>query len=180
MGTSVNFSAVARRYRSRTATAPELPRYWCDDEPVTDVDVACLLCDPLRAASVFGRRTVWQSRLWRLSLIEAGSPVPGFGHLETVRHVPHLTDLDVEEAETLGFALARVTSVLKEVTGADLVYVYVFGERVAHLHFNLAPHRDGDALVSGPGLTRPGAPEVPTTELIDMSRQVETALGKQR
>lgn len=148
----------------------------CDDGPVTETDASCLLCDPPRAAAAFGRRTVWQSRLWRLSLVEAGSPVLGFGHLETVRHMPYVTDLDGEEAATLGSTLARVTSALRKVTGADLVYVYVFGDRVAHLHFNLAPHRDGDAVVGGPGLTRPDAPDVSTSELIEISRRVELEL----
>jgi diadenosine tetraphosphate (Ap4A) HIT family hydrolase len=113
-----------------------------------------LLCSPDEAAAVFHRRTVWQDEFWRLSLIEEGSPVAGFGHLEPIRHIPAVTDLDGQEAVTVGAVLARVTTVLKRVTGADLVYVYVFGERVPHLHFNLAPHRRGDALVRG---TRPVA-----------------------
>lgn len=137
----------------------------------------CLLCAPEQAAAVFGRRTVWQNGLWRLSLIERGSPVVGFGHLEPVRHVPYLTDLDGDEAVTLGYTLATVTRTLKVVTGAELVHVHVFGERVAHLHFNLAPHREGDALTGGPGLLRPDAPEVPTAELTRASRQVELALA---
>ena len=137
----------------------------------------CLLCSPAQAALVFGRRTVWQDDLWRLSMIVEGSPVIGFAHLETVRHVPYLTDLDGEEAATLGPTLAHVTSTLKLATGADLVYAYVFGERVAHLHFNLAPHRDGDALAGGPGLIRAGALEVPSAELSATARSVEEALA---
>jgi diadenosine tetraphosphate (Ap4A) HIT family hydrolase len=136
----------------------------------------CLLCAPDQAATYFGRRTVWQNDLWRLSLVEAGAPVVGFGHLEPIRHVPYLTDLDGSEAATLGSTLARVTSTLKSVTGAELVYVYVFGDRVAHLHFNLAPHRDGDVLTGGPGLVRPGAPEVPAAESTALNRKVELAL----
>jgi diadenosine tetraphosphate (Ap4A) HIT family hydrolase len=136
----------------------------------------CVLCAPERAADLFGRRTVWQDELWRLSVIEQGSPISGFSHLETVRHIPYLTELSGEEAVTLGPTLARATSALKEVTGADLVYVYVFGERVAHLHFNLAPHHEGDALVGGPGLARDGAPAVPSDVLRGISHEVETAL----
>src|SRR5689334_8978476 len=104
----------------------------------------CLLCNPARAAVVFGRRTVWEDRLWRLSLIEEGSPVAGFGHLEPKRHIPHITDLDGDKAATIGPTLAHVTATIKEVVSADLVYVYIFGERVDHLHFNIAPHRAGD------------------------------------
>jgi hypothetical protein len=53
--------------------------------------------------------------------------------------------------------LARVTTALRSAAQGELAYVYVFGDRVAHLHLNLAPHRDGDALRGGPGLLDPAA-----------------------
>jgi diadenosine tetraphosphate (Ap4A) HIT family hydrolase len=140
----------------------------------------CLLCSPADAAAAFHRRTVWHDGVWRLSLIEQGSPVAGFGHLEPVRHIPFVTDLDGEEAATLGAVLGRVTSVLKQVTGADLVYVYVFGERVPHLHFNLAPHRSGDALVGGPGLVRQDTEPIEDGLLTATNRAVEAALSSRR
>jgi diadenosine tetraphosphate (Ap4A) HIT family hydrolase len=65
--------------------------------------------------------------------------------------------VDGPEAATLGAVLARVTQALRVAAGAEKTYVYVFGDRVPHLHFNLAPHRDGDALRGGPGLLEPGA-----------------------
>lgn len=70
----------------------------------------------------------------------------GFGYLEPKRHVPHITDLDGEEAATFGPVLGRVTSALKEAADAELVYVYVFGGGIPHLHVHLAPHRADDAL----------------------------------
>jgi diadenosine tetraphosphate (Ap4A) HIT family hydrolase len=39
-----------------------------------------------------------------------------------------------------------VTSALKAATGADAIYIYVFGDGVPHLHVHLAPHVAGDAL----------------------------------
>jgi diadenosine tetraphosphate (Ap4A) HIT family hydrolase len=72
--------------------------------------------------------------------------VPGFSYLEPKRHIPYITDLDGEEARTFGEVLARVTSVLRQETGAELVYIYVFGGGVPHLHVHLAPHRANDAL----------------------------------
>lgn len=116
----------------------------------------CLLCRVDEADAVFDRRRVWQDDLWRLSVVLRGAVV-GFAHLEPRRHIPFVTDLDGPEAASLGAVLARVTTALREATGADKVYVYVFGDRVPHLHFNLAPHHDGDALVGGPGLLRPDA-----------------------
>jgi diadenosine tetraphosphate (Ap4A) HIT family hydrolase len=111
----------------------------------------CLLCDWSAADRQFQRVEVWQDELWRVttSLV---APVPGFSYLEPKRHIAYVTDLDGEEATTLGATLARVTRTLRDITGAQLVYVNVFGDRVGHLHFNLAPHREGDALRGGPGM----------------------------
>lgn len=62
--------------------------------------------------------------------------------------MPHITDLDGAEAATFGAVLARVTSALKEAAQAELVYVYVFGGGIPHLHVHLGPHRKGDALAA--------------------------------
>lgn len=118
----------------------------------------CLLCRVEEADAHFGRTCVWADPYWRLSVVLHG-PVAGFAHLEPHRHIPYVTDLDGPEAATLGPVLARVTAAMRSATGADKIYVYVFGDRVPHLHLNLAPHRPGDALVGGPGLLRPGAPD---------------------
>jgi galactose-1-phosphate uridylyltransferase len=76
---------------------------------------------------------VWEDHTWRLSVVLQGA-IAGFSHLEPKRHIPFVTDLDGEEAATLGAVLARVTRAMAEATGADKIYVYVFGDRVAHLH----------------------------------------------
>jgi diadenosine tetraphosphate (Ap4A) HIT family hydrolase len=106
---------------------------------------ACLLCDGDSAAKQLNRTTVWEDDLWRLSMSRRGYTT-GFGYLEPRRHVPHITDLDGEEAATFGPTIARVARALKEAAGAELVYVYVFGGGIPHLHVHLGPHRDGDAL----------------------------------
>jgi diadenosine tetraphosphate (Ap4A) HIT family hydrolase len=123
----------------------------------------CLLCRPADADRFFGRTRVWTDGRWRLSVVERGAVV-GFAHLEPVRHIAHVTDLTGAEADTFGAVLARVTTALRDATGADLVYAYVFGERVPHFHVNLAPHRDGDALQGGPAMLRSGAVDVPAAE----------------
>ncbi|HAF09004.1 MAG TPA: hypothetical protein DCK98_02840 [Chloroflexi bacterium] len=111
------------------------------------MDQACLLCDPVRAGADLFRIQVWEDGLWRLSTTLFGA-IPGFSYLEPKRHIPHLTDLDGPEAATFGPIMAKVTSALRAATGASLVYVYVFGGGIPHLHVHLAPHRDGDALNS--------------------------------
>jgi diadenosine tetraphosphate (Ap4A) HIT family hydrolase len=137
----------------------------------------CLLCDVARADEFFDRVRVWQDDLWRLSVVRRG-PVAGFAHLEPHRHIPHVTDLDGAEATTFGPVLARVTAALRAAAEAELTYAYVFGERVPHLHVNLAPHTDGDALVGGPGLVRPGAAEVPRETHDAVAGAVRQALAQ--
>jgi diadenosine tetraphosphate (Ap4A) HIT family hydrolase len=118
-----------------------------------------MLCRPEIADAHFRRVRVWEDRLWRLSVVLQG-PIPGFAHLEPRRHIPFITDLDGPEAATLGQVLAGTTAALRTAAGADKTYVYVFGDHTPHLHLNLAPHREGDALTGGPGLLRADAPEV--------------------
>ena len=105
----------------------------------------CLLCDGDEADAQFGRTRVWEDRLWRLSMAGRGYTT-GFAYLEPKRHVPYVTDLDGDEAATFGPVLARVTAALRKAADAELVYVYVFGGGIPHLHVHLAPHRSGDAL----------------------------------
>ncbi|GAB4056594.1 hypothetical protein GCM10028775_56320 [Catellatospora paridis] len=145
-----------RRQRDAAQATPSLlPSSRPDPTMLPDGD--CLLCRPADADKFFNRRRVWEDEHWRLSVVLRGA-VAGFAHLETRRHIPYITDLAAPEAATLGPVLARATAAVREATGADKVYVNVFGDRVPHLHFNLAPCHPGGPLVGGAGQVRPDAP----------------------
>jgi len=105
----------------------------------------CVICRGPEGDPELERIQVWEDPLWRLSTVLKGE-VLGFSYLEPKRHVPHITDLDGEEARTFGTILARTSAALRNATGAEVVYVYVFGGGIPHLHLHLAPHRSGDAL----------------------------------
>src|SRR5215211_6279928 len=105
----------------------------------------CVLCRGTVGDLELQRIQVWEDSLWRLT-VSLDAEILAFSYLEPKRHIPHITDLDGEEARTFGEVLARVSRVLKEETGAELVYVYIFGGGVPHLHVHLAPHRPGDGL----------------------------------
>ncbi len=107
---------------------------------------SCGLCAGTGLPADAGRY-VWEDELWRLWTVIQGS-IPGFSILMPQRHIPHVTDLAEMEAATLGDVLARTTKALRDATGSQVVYVYVFGEGIAHLHIHLAPHRPDDALNS--------------------------------
>jgi len=138
-------------------------------------EVTCLLCRVGQADQHFARRRVWQNELWRLSCVLQG-PVLGFVHLEPVRHIPYITDLDGPEAATLGEVLPQSCAALQRATGAGKVYVYVFGDHVAHLHFNLAPHVAGDALRGGPGLLDPSVADAALTDHEAVAAETMTLL----
>jgi diadenosine tetraphosphate (Ap4A) HIT family hydrolase len=142
----------------------------------TDESVDCMLCVPEIADAEFVRARLWEDELWRLSAVLRG-PVPGFAHLEPKRHIPFITDLDGPEAATFGPVLAQVTAVLRDAAGGEKTYVYVFGDRVPHLHLNLAPHREGDALRGGPGLLEPGAEPAPQETHVRVAATARDALA---
>jgi diadenosine tetraphosphate (Ap4A) HIT family hydrolase len=110
-----------------------------------DAKFECVLCRDMAGDAELRRIQVWEDALWRLT-ISLEAEVLGFAYLEPKRHIPHITDLSGEEARTFGEVLARVTQVLQDETDAELVYVYIFGGGVPHLHVHLAPHRANDAL----------------------------------
>ena len=95
----------------------------------------------------FSESRVWEDSLWRLT-VSLDSEVEGFAYLEPKRHISNITDLDGEEARAFGEVLANVSRALRDATDSELVYVYIFGGSVPHLHIHLAPHRSGDALNS--------------------------------
>lgn len=72
------------------------------------------------------------------------SGVKGFCCLEPKRHIQHITELDGDEASEFGLVLAKSARSIKKTFGAKLVYVYIYGDHIPHLHVHLAPHVDGD------------------------------------
>jgi diadenosine tetraphosphate (Ap4A) HIT family hydrolase len=113
--------------------------------------------------------------------------------LEPIRHIPFLADLDGPEAATFGPAIARACSVLRDATGARLVYVYVFGGGIPHFHAHLAPNEpDGvlnTTLIEGriaerhlpsgaTEITSLDHPELPQDVLADVIERVRESLAR--
>lgn len=107
---------------------------------MTDNDADCALCAGPAGDAELLRTEVWRDEHWRLSMAISGE-ILGFAYLEPIRHIPYLADLDGPEAATFGPAVARAAHVLRKASGASLVYAYVFGGGIPHLHVHLAPNR---------------------------------------
>jgi len=63
--------------------------------------------------------------------------------VEPKRHLAGLGDMDDEEAAAIGRLVNRLARTLKLLAGADHVYSWVMGHRVAHLHVLVAPRYPG-------------------------------------
>lgn len=155
------------------------------------MDRNCPICAGPQIDLEFERVPVWEDALWRLT-VSIAAEVPGFAYLEPKRHIACVTDLDGAEAATFGSVLARCTSALREVTGADVVYVYIFGDGIPHLHVHLAPHRPGDALndqmirgeiveeplpSGGTRFTSADFPSLPRAELEEIAERVRRRMN---
>ena len=105
----------------------------------------CAICAGPERDPELGRVEVWRDQHWRLSMSEH-TATRGFGYLEPIRHIPFLADLDGPEAATFGSAIARASAAIREASGAPLVYAYVFGGGIRHLHVHLAANLPEGAL----------------------------------
>jgi diadenosine tetraphosphate (Ap4A) HIT family hydrolase len=142
----------------------------------------CALCRGPEADPELDRVEVWRDAHWRLSMSRR-SPTLGFAFLEPIRHIPYLADLDGPEAATFGPAIARASTALREASGARLVYAYVFGGGIPHLHVHLAPNAPEGVLntnlVSGEIQERrlpSGATEVTSRDHPDLADETVTAV----
>ena len=116
------------------------------------MDMTCSICDG-SADATFSRKELWRNDRWRLTY-STFKDVFGFCYLEPIRHIRYITELNGLEADEFGTVLSRITSALRAATGAKLVYVYIYGDHIPHLHVHLAPHMDGDPFTDE--VVRPG------------------------
>lgn len=74
---------------------------------------------------------------------DGGTAYMGHLFVEPVRHVPGLGDLTDAEARSVGSWTTRASRALREVAGAEHVYLAVIGDGVPHLHVHLLPRYPG-------------------------------------
>ena len=103
--------------------------------------------------------------------------VRGFCYLEPERHIPYITELDGAEAAEYGPTIARAKAI-KNATRAKLVYVYIYGGHIPHLHIHLAPHIDGDVFVDDVVRSDVKIDEsvMKSEELLQLSNQIREGL----
>jgi diadenosine tetraphosphate (Ap4A) HIT family hydrolase len=109
-------------------------------------NIECEICNG-NADSIFKWKVIWSNERWKLS-ISCYKVVKGFSYLEPVDHIESIDKLNDDLSREFGFLLVKFTKMLKEILKVKLVYIYIFGDHISHLHAHLAPHTEGDYLYS--------------------------------
>lgn len=63
------------------------------------------------------------------------------GHIlvEAKRHVEKLSELTLEEQQSMGMAISKVSRALEDVLFAEHVYMYRIGDMAPHIHIHVLP-----------------------------------------
>jgi histidine triad (HIT) family protein len=99
--------------------------------------------------------------------------------IETQRHIPGIADLSDQEGQAVGLLAARLSRVLKNITAAEHIYVFVMGHNVPHFHLHLLPRYPGTPREFW-GLRVdewPGAPHGGEAEIADLCDRLRAGLG---
>lgn len=107
----------------------------------------CFICNKHRAAIQIPGGAIYQDNLVYAGhvRIPEGESTAYLGHLtvETKRHIPGLAELVDSEAQALGLLIAHLSKALKDVQGAEHVYLFVLGHHTHHLHIHIVPRYRG-------------------------------------
>jgi len=92
----------------------------------------CKLCELLETQEIY-----YEDPQWALHQIP-GLEVPGWLVMSMRRHGDGVVSMNAEEAATFGPTLAGLSAAVKEVTDAERVYLFAFGDEITHWHIMLA------------------------------------------
>lgn len=102
----------------------------------------CFICKKHRAPEEYIGRIIFEHGGLTLShfpSVPDEKAVEGWLIVEPRRHICHMSELNDTEASALGLMLSKGERVIKEVLGAEHVYLQRINDKVAHLHFHLIP-----------------------------------------
>jgi len=104
-------------------------------EPAAANAERCGLCAYLDSSPLAG--WVYEDDLWKAGIYPTNE-VPGWIALVLRRHAEATSELREDEARSLGPALARLSGAIEQATGAERVYLQVYGETFRHWHVLLS------------------------------------------
>lgn len=99
----------------------------------------CLTCQFNEKADPEIGGVIWETQFWRVEHSMGNSAGVGAMVVKLRRHAEWLEELTDDESGTLGPVLGKVTKAMREVTGAERVYVNLWNESSRHVHFLLQP-----------------------------------------
>ncbi len=146
--------------------------------------MSCLICSKHEGQHEGSKYFIFRNKILSIYHMfpEEGEKVyQGYVFLELNRHVGELDEMTFEEAEAIGSFQKILPEVLKDLHLIDHVYVFQFGDGVAHIHFHIIPRYEGAPReYRGTSVCDwKGAPFLDEVELLDyckkLGRAVKTA-----
>ncbi len=88
---------------------------------------------------------IYSNEHWTINHVMPPVQILGYLVLQPRRHIESLHELNPAESTSLGHMLTRIDRALRQVTGAEKVYVALFAESAEcpHIHFHIIPRRPG-------------------------------------
>lgn len=102
----------------------------------------CLICAKHRNLPAFTGPVIFEQAglcLTHFPLVAGEPATAGRLVIEPRRHVRHFSDLSKDEAGALGSLIQEGERRLRDVLGAEHVYLFRINDKVEHLHFHLIP-----------------------------------------
>ena len=87
---------------------------------------------------------------WILEHINEPIPILGWLVLKTKRHTEGICGMNEDESKELGEILNTVPKILKQTTGAEMIYLITMTELIKHMHMHIIPRYKDEKM--GPDL----------------------------
>ena len=123
----------------------------------------CAICRLHAESSALAPVVIWESCHWLLRHHPLPAPIAGWCLLDAKRHFSGPIEFTEFEAREWGCMVQRASSLVKQVSGCDRVYVIAFGEGARHLHLHLIPRHGKDERTAA-------------WQVADLYRQVEAGI----
>lgn len=104
--------------------------------------MTCAICEKHKNLTAHTGPAIFDDGGWLVThfpKLETDKATRGHLLIESKRHTQDLTEMNDEEAQTLGRLIRDGSELIKKKTEAEHVYCFRINDKTAHLHFHLIP-----------------------------------------
>lgn len=140
----------------------------------------CIICQKHKNFEASTGEPIIERGGWVLThfpFVDGQKATKGYLLIETQRHIENLTDMNAQEAASLGELICEGSQLMKFRMNAEHVYVFRINDKVGHLHFHLVPrYADTPKEFWGFKISDyPGAQKISLAEIHEVSRFLKSS-----